>query len=81
MSISYKKTVAKLSDFCTIEEAEPLWEWLLANPSGKLNLKTLQHPHSAVLQVMMANRVSVSVWPDDAQLTLWLQAALLDVDG
>jgi len=34
-----------------------------------------------VLQVMMANRVSVSVWPDDAQLTLWLQAALLDVDG
>ncbi len=76
MPIILKKTTAVLEGHCEIEEAETLMEWLLENPKARLNLKSLQHPHTAVLQVLMVFRVSVSSWPEDETLRHWLQAAL-----
>ena len=73
MSINYKKTVAVLAGTCEIEEAETLQEWLLKNRTGKLNLKHLKHPHTALLQVMMALQPTVSIWPEDETLALLLQ--------
>jgi len=78
MPISYKKTVAILDDICEIEEAETLLEWCLEHPVGKLNLKKLSHPHSAILQVMMALRPTVSMWPEDKAILTWLQPLLQD---
>ena len=76
MSINYKKTVAVLTGHCEIEEAETLLSWLLENPKGKLNLKQCSHPHTAVLQVIMALQPMISAWPEDKEITAWLQPLL-----
>ncbi len=76
MPISYKKTVAVLEGRCAIEEAETLLSWLLEHPRGKLNLKRLEHPHTAVLQVMMALRPEVSAVPEQEEVATWLQAVM-----
>lgn len=76
MPISYKKTVAVLQDYCTIEEAETLLEWLLEHPKAKLNLKQLEHLHTAVLQVIMALQPAISAMPDDIHNFYWLEALL-----
>lgn len=76
MPINYKKTVAVLEGHCEIEEAENLLAWLLENPQGKLNLKQLGHPHTALVQVMMAIRPQVSVFPEDENVSVWLQPLL-----
>ena len=76
MPITYKKTVAVLDEVCEIEEAESLLGWLLEHPKGRLNLKRLSHPHTAVLQVMMALRPEISAIPDDPEVASWLSVAL-----
>lgn len=76
MPIKYKKTVAVLEGHCAIEEAETLLAWLLEHPKGKLNLKRLEHPHTAVLQVMMALHPEVSSSPEREEVAKWLQPAL-----
>ncbi|GGM00126.1 hypothetical protein GCM10009425_09050 [Pseudomonas asuensis] len=75
MSITFKKSVAVLADQVTVEEAETLLEWLVKNPSGKVNLGDLEHLHTANLQVLMALKPSVSVWPKNTDIKLWLEAA------
>ncbi|TWI52722.1 hypothetical protein IQ22_03098 [Pseudomonas duriflava] len=76
MSITFKKSVAVLTDQVTVEEAETLLEWLLKNPSGKVNLSDLDHLHTANLQVLMALKPTVSVWPKNTDTKLWLEAAM-----
>ncbi len=76
MPIIYKKTVAVLEGVCEIEEAETLLSWLLEHPKGKLNLKRLEHPHTALLQVLMALRPDVSVFPEVEDVANWLQPLL-----
>ena len=68
MSIELKKKVAVCKDICSIEEAETLLGWLIEQPSGKLNLKQLKHMHTAIVQVIIATKASVSVWPEDANV-------------
>ena len=72
MSITYKKTVAVLDDICTIEEAETLYEWLLNNPKGQVNLKTVSHIHSALVQVLMYAQPKVTVFPESENMR-WLK--------
>jgi len=73
MPIIYKKTVAILEEICEIEDAETMLEWLLEHPKGKLNLKQLRHTHSALLQILMALRPTVSIWPEDEGISEWLR--------
>ena len=76
MPVTYLKTVAVLEGHCSVEEAEGLLEWLQDNPRGRVNLRDLSHPHSAVLQVLMALQPGVSVPPADPALADWLLPAL-----
>ena len=76
MPITYQKRTAQLQENVGVEEAEGLFDWLLKNPKGKLNLGNCQHLHSANLQVMMVLRPDVSVWPTDQELKSWLMAAM-----
>ncbi len=76
MPVNCKKTVAVLEGVCAVEEAEVLLEWLLAHPRGKVNLKSLQHLHSAVLQVLMALRPPISAPPADPEIAAWLLPAI-----
>lgn len=72
MAIEYKKSLAVLTDFVGVEDAENLLQWLLKNPKGKINLASCVHIHAANLQVLMAVKPSITVWPVDEQLKRWL---------
>lgn len=76
MSITFKKSVAVLADQVTVEEAETLLEWLVKNPAAKVKLGDLEHLHTADLQVLMALKPNVSVWPKNTDIKVWLEAAL-----
>lgn len=76
MAITYQKKWVVFQDVVGVEEAEGLLEWLMKNPKSKLNLKDCQHLHTANLQVIMAVKPAISVWPKDANLCAWLESAL-----
>jgi len=76
MAITYQKKVAVFQDNVGVEEAEELLEWLIKNPKSKLNLDDCRHLHAANLQVIMAVKPAIAVWPKDAKLCVWLEAAL-----
>ncbi|CAK0744236.1 conserved hypothetical protein [Gammaproteobacteria bacterium] len=76
MPIQFRRNLAVLEEFCTVEEAEGLLQWLQAHPKAKVNLKDCRHIHTAILQVLMAAKVPVSAWPDDPDLARWLKVGL-----
>lgn len=76
MGIEFKKTGAVFTDFIRVEEAEPLLEWLLKNPKGKINLADCTHIHASSLQILMAVKPIISVEPKDADLAIWINVAL-----
>jgi len=63
MPIELKKKVAVCTDACTIEEAETLLQWLLETPKGKINLKLCVHLHTAIFQVLIAAKPTLSALP------------------
>jgi len=67
---------AVAGELLSVEDAEVLLEWLQEHPRGKLDLGACTHVHSASLQVLMATRATIAVWPRAAPLAEWLGAAL-----
>jgi hypothetical protein len=78
MPIEFMKSVATLKGVCTVEEAEPLLQWLQDQQRAKVKLKECTHIHTAVLQVLMAAKVMVTLPPEDPDLAKWLIPALRD---
>lgn len=76
MAIEYEDQTARLSGFIGVEEAEGLLAWLQAHPQGRVDLADCAHLHTANLQVLMAARPTIKEWPADADLRVWLEAAL-----
>lgn len=76
MGIEYKKTIACLIDYISVEEAEGLLEWLQRQKKPKVDLSACTHLHAAVLQVLMAARPTIAAWAEDADLSAWLRSAL-----
>jgi hypothetical protein len=76
MPFEPKKKTAALTGHCTVEEAEPVLAWLLANRQGRLDLSRCVHLHAAVLQVLMALRPAISKYPSAPALASVLTAAL-----
>jgi len=76
MPITYEKRLAIFTDIVGVEEADRLLEWLRRFPRNRLDLGTCNHLHAANLQVMMATKATIAVWPKDANLRTWLQSAL-----
>lgn len=75
MPITYKQKVAVLDGNCEIDLAEELDIWLGENPKRQVNLKTLSHAHTAVYQVLIKHKTSVSVWPAAGHWA-WLEKAI-----
>ncbi|MGB0965273.1 MAG: hypothetical protein ACPGU3_03835 [Litorivicinus sp.] len=71
--IEFKKTVAVLGSECPIEEAETLLAWLVEHRAGRVNMKALQHPHTAVMQVLMAAQPEITVWPANPDVSAWVK--------
>jgi hypothetical protein len=79
MAIEYKKNQALFRDVVSVEEAEGLLEWLQKKPSAKADFSACVHMHPANLQVLMAARPTVSVWPKDAAFADWIKSALSSI--
>ncbi len=77
MAIEFRKNLALFRDVVSVEEAEPLLEWLQKKPAGRVDLADCTHLHAANLQVLMAACASVKAWPKDPFFADWLRAALL----
>jgi len=77
MPLITKIKVARLEQDCGAEEAEQLLEWLIAHPAGKVNLKSCTSLHTAILQVLLACRPTVSHWPEAPGLASLLNATRL----
>jgi hypothetical protein len=76
MAMTYKRNVAYFGDTVGVEEAETLLTWLRDHPKPKLDLTACTHVHAALLQVLMAFRLPIAKWPNDAALSTWLRSAL-----
>lgn len=76
MAILYKKNIAVFQGTVTVEEADGLLDWLLKGTKHKVNLAECQFVHAANLQVLMAGKPTIAAWPKDANLRVWLEAAL-----
>lgn len=76
MPIHFMKNIACFKGVCAVEEAESLLQWLQDQPRGKIKLKECTHVHTAVLQVLLAARVMVTLPPEDPELAHWLMPAL-----
>jgi len=75
MPMELKKTVVVCTDICNIEDAETLLGWLLDNPKGKINLKQCERLHTAIFQVLIAVKPTLSVLPTHDKLKRQLLSA------
>jgi hypothetical protein len=71
-----KRSVA-LVDQVTIEEVEPLAQWLRDVDRPSVNLSACTHLHTAALQALISARVRLSAAPRDPFLAAWV-APLID---
>jgi len=73
MTIKLGKKAARFTGVCTIEEAESLLDWVQAHSQPRADLGDCEHLHTALLQILMAHRVSVTRLPPDPWLQHWLR--------
>ena len=76
MPVIVRKTTVSLQGVCTVEDAEPLLQWLLAHPGGKVQMKDCVNLHTAVLQTLLVGQAQCQSWPTDDNLCTWLEATL-----
>jgi hypothetical protein len=76
MAITYQKKLAVFQDTVSVEEAEGLLEWFIKTPKSRVDLADCRHLHAANLQVLMAIKPVIAVWPKDANLCVWLESVL-----
>jgi hypothetical protein len=76
MPVTYVDNTAVFDAAVGVDEAERLLEWTHEHPHGTADLGACTHLHAADLQVLMAARFPVAVWPADEDLKTWLKAAL-----
>ena len=76
MPVIVSETTASLEGICTVEDAEPLLQWLQAHPGGRVELTECVNLHSALLQTLLAGQAHTAGWPADANLRAWLEVAL-----
>lgn len=76
MGIDYKKNRAYFKDTVTLDDAEPLLNWLQKQKKAEISFFKVSHIHTAVLQVLMAGEFVVTAWPKDKILQSWVKGAL-----
>jgi hypothetical protein len=76
MTIEFQTNLVRMSAVVGVEDAETLLEWLQDKPNAKVDFSACEHLHPANIQVLLAGRVAVQAWPDDARLAGWLKSIL-----
>ncbi|MCM2475041.1 hypothetical protein HGO38_16295 [Rhizobium sp. CG5] len=65
MPAKFDTTKAELYENCTVEDAEPIFDWLRKTAAGVLDVAHVTHLHTAVLQTIMATGNTVGGLPAD----------------
>lgn len=72
MPVTLKDGLAVLEGACTVEEAEPLLQWLRETPDGQLDLGGCTALHAALAQLLVAARPHMVAPPPDPVLAVAL---------
>ncbi len=80
MPLELRDRTAVLSGVVTVEDAEPLAEWLRDNGDGRVALRRCTHAHTAVVQALLRYRPRLLSRPVDPVLAVHL-VPLLTRDG
>jgi anti-anti-sigma regulatory factor len=81
MPLSFGEYTATLTGVVTVEEAQPLHEWLLTREDARVDLSGATHIHTAALQVMAVARPRVAAPCHDPFLSAWIEPLLTNGDG
>jgi hypothetical protein len=73
MPVTFTKTMARMVDVCTVEEAMPLLDFLKSTPKARVDLSACVYLHTALLQLLLQARPKISGWPTEPLLARWLQ--------
>jgi hypothetical protein len=76
MTVTLSKGVATLTDVVTVEDAEPLAQWLRDTAKPKVRLASCTNLHTAALQAILAARPQVVSPPADPFLARWVAPLL-----
>jgi anti-anti-sigma regulatory factor len=76
MTMEMKDGVLHCAGTLAVDDAEQLLQLVLEAENLAADLSACEHVHSACLQVLMAARIRVTAWPEQAVLGAWLRAAI-----
>lgn len=76
MPIRYDADLARFEAACTVEDALPFAEWLEATAPPRVDLSVCTDLHTALLQLLLAARPTITAGPEDAFLARWVGPAL-----
>jgi len=76
MTMEIKDGVLHCAGTLAVDDAEQLLQLVLDAEQPGADLSACEHVHSACLQVLMAARIRVTAWPEQAVLAAWLRAAI-----
>ncbi|GLY17144.1 hypothetical protein Kisp01_41590 [Kineosporia sp. NBRC 101677] len=76
MPVRLADQVAMLCGTVTVEEVEPLAEWVRAHPASPVILHNCEHLHTAVLQLFLVHGTKISRPPRDPFLASWVMPLL-----
>jgi hypothetical protein len=65
-----------LAGACSIEDAEPLLQLLLANPQARVDWRACDHAHGAVVQILLIAKAEVLGPPRGAFLADFIAAQI-----
>jgi hypothetical protein len=77
MALNLGKHTAVLADVVSVEEAEPLAQWLRETPSPAVDLAGCTHLHTAALQALLAADATMTAAPTDDFLAKWVAPLFL----
>jgi hypothetical protein len=76
MPVTVSERSVTLSGVVSVEDTEPLAQWLRATPRGSVRMGGVTHLHTAALQVLLAARPRLAVPPADPFLARWVTPLL-----
>lgn len=76
MPVTFAKSVATLSGVITVDDAEPLAQWLRETSRPKVRLIRCTHLHTAAFQALLAARPVITGLPTEPFLARWIMPLL-----
>jgi hypothetical protein len=76
MPLIFTAAEVRFEDECTVEDAQPLLEFLNGGESREADLSACTYLHTALLQLLLAARPTMTAPPSDPNLARWVAPLL-----